>query len=177
MIGEGVLEPAPVGVFPVMFAAHFVEVEVDTSTGRVVVLRAVCAHDSGRIINPRGAQGQVHGGLLQGMGMALQEEPVLDHRTGQMLNATMWAYRTPSIIDAPGSICFVDTGQIDGGNSIGVKGIGEPPLIASGAAIANAVCNAIGVRVRHYPITPARVLAALASVSSLNGAHLKDTKS
>jgi CO/xanthine dehydrogenase Mo-binding subunit len=78
-----------------------------------------------------------------------------------MLNAAMWAYRTPSIVDAPMSIRFIDAGQPDRANSLGVKGIGEPPLIASGAAIGNAVYNAIGVRVRSYPITPEKILAAL----------------
>ncbi len=77
------------------------------------------------------------------------------------MNASMWAYRTPSILDAPSQIDFVDAGGIDAGNSLGVKGIGEPPLIAAGAAIGNAVFNAIGVRVRSYPMTPDRVLAAM----------------
>ena len=159
-------ERAPDGIFPAMFAAHFVEVEVNMRTGRVSVLRAVCAHDAGRVINPRLAESQVHGGFLQGMGMALQEQRVLDPRTGHMLNATMWAYRTPSIVDAPASIRFVDAGRPDGANSLGVKGIGEPPLIASGAAIGNAVYNATGVRIRSYPITPAKVLAALEEAAS-----------
>lgn len=155
-------ETGPTGTFPAMFAAHFVEVEVDLPTGRVQVLRAVCAHDAGRVVNHRLAESQVHGGFLQGMGMALQEERVLDPRSGRMLNETMWAYRTPSIVDAPQSIRFVDAGRPDGANSLGVKGIGEPPLIASGAAIANAIYNAIGARIRSYPITPDKILAALA---------------
>jgi xanthine dehydrogenase YagR molybdenum-binding subunit len=159
-------ERAPDGLFPAMFAAHFVEVEVNLRTGRASVLRAVCAHDAGRVINPRLAESQVHGGFLQGMGMALQEQRVLDPRTGHMLNATMWAYRTPSIVDAPASIRFVDAGRPDGANSLGVKGIGEPPLIASGAAIGNAVYNATGVRIRSYPITPAKILAALEEAAS-----------
>lgn len=155
-------ERPPSGVFAAMFAAHFVEVEVDLRSGRVQVLGAVCAHDSGRILNPRLAKSQVQGGFLQGLGMALQEQRVLDPRDGSMLNAAMWAYRTPGILDAPDRIEFIDAGLPDGGNSLGVKGIGEPPLIASGAAIGNAVFNAIGVRLRSYPITPAKVLAALA---------------
>ena len=154
-------ERAPSGVFAAMFGAHFVEVEVDLRSGRVKVLRAVCAHDAGRVLNPRLAASQVHGGFLQGMGMALEEERLLDPRNGVMLNAAMWAYRTPGIVDAPASIRFIDAGAADGGNSLGVKGIGEPPLIAAGAAIANAVHHAIGVRLRAYPITPDKVLAAL----------------
>lgn len=154
-------ERPPAGVCPAMFGAHFVEVEVDLRSGNTRVLRAVCAHDAGRVLNPRLARGQVQGGFLQGMGMALQEERVQDPRTGRMLNAAMWAYRTPSVLDAPAQIEFVDAGVPDGGNSIGVKGLGEPPLIASGAAIGNAVFNALGVRMRNYPFTPAKVLAAL----------------
>lgn len=155
-------ERPPAGVFAAMFGAHFVEVEVDARSGRVAVMRAVCAHDAGRVLNPRLAASQVRGGFLQGMGLALQEEQVLDPRDGRQLNAAMWAYRTPSIVDAPASIRFIDAGVPDGGNSLGVKGIGEPPLIAAGAAIANAVFSATGARVRHYPITPAKVLAAMA---------------
>lgn len=159
-------EALPPGLFAAMFGAHFVEVQVDRATGRVRVLRAVCAHDAGRIVNPRLAAGQVRGGFLQGMGMALQEQRLLDAASGAQLNATLWAYRTPSIVDAPPDITFVDAGLPDGGNSLGVKGLGEPPLIAAGAAIANAVFNAIGVRLRHYPITPERVLAALQAAES-----------
>lgn len=158
---EATRERPPPGVFAAMFGAHFVEVEVERRSGRVRVLRAVCAHDAGRVLNPRLARGQVHGGFLQGMGMALQEERVLDSRTGRMLNATMWAYRTPGVLDAPIHIEFIDAGVPDGGNSLGVKGLGEPPLIASGAAIGNAVFNALGVRLRDYPFTPTKVLAAL----------------
>jgi len=154
-------ERPPPGVFAAMFGAHFVEVEVDLHSGHVSVLRAICAHDAGRIVNPRLATSQVQGGFLQGMGMAMQEQRILDARNGHMLNATMWAYKTPSIVDAPNSILFVDASKPDGGNSIGVKGIGEPPLIASGAAIANAIYNAIGIRMRSYPITPEKILAAL----------------
>jgi len=154
-------ERAPEGVFAAMFGAHFVEVEVNLRSGHVRVLRAVCAHDAGRILNPRLAASQVHGGFVQGLGMALQEERVLDERSGMQLNAAMWAYRTPSIADAPASIRFIDAGAPDGGNSLGVKGLGEPPLIGAGAAIANAIHHAIGVRLRHYPITPDKVLAAL----------------
>jgi xanthine dehydrogenase YagR molybdenum-binding subunit len=161
IIGVGDREEAPKGLFPAMFGAHFVEVEVHLRTGRVRVLRAICAHDAGRIINPMLAQSQVRGGFLQGMGMALQEERVLDRRTGQMLNAAMWAYRTPSCLDAPMVTMLVDAGRPDRGNSLGVKGIGEPPLMAAGAAIANAIYNAIGVRMRSYPITPSKILAAV----------------
>lgn len=162
LTASGERERPPDGVFQAMFGAHFVEVEVDTGTGRVQVLRAVCAHDAGRVVNPLLAESQVHGGFLQGMGMALLEERLMDPTSGHLLNATMWAYRTPGFADLPSSIRFVDGSVPDRSNSLGVKGLGEPPLIAAGAAIANAIFNAIGVRVRDYPITPDKVLAALA---------------
>jgi len=162
LAATGERERPPDGVFQAMFGAHFAEVEVDIGTGRVRVVRAVCAHDAGRVVNPLLAESQVQGGFLQGLGMALFEERLLDRHSGHMLNATMWAYRTPGVADLPGSIRFVDGSVPDISNSLGVKGLGEPPLIAAGAAIANAVFNAIGARVRAYPITPDKVLAALA---------------
>ncbi|TWS99441.1 xanthine dehydrogenase family protein molybdopterin-binding subunit [Reyranella sp. CPCC 100927] len=165
VVGAGERERPPDGVFQAMFGAHFVEVEVDTGTGRVRVLRAVCAHDAGRVVNPLLAESQVHGGFLQGMGMALLEEPLVDPISGHLLNATMWAYRTPGFADLPASIRFVDGSVPDRSNSLGVKGLGEPPLIAAGAAIANAIFNATGARVRSYPITPDKVMAALAERS------------
>jgi xanthine dehydrogenase YagR molybdenum-binding subunit len=128
----------------------------------VRVLRAECAHDAGRVVNPLLAESQVQGGFLQGMGMALFEERLMDPLSGHLLNATMWAYRTPGFADVPSSIRFVDGSVPDISNSLGVKGIGEPPLIAAGAAIANAVFNATGVRFRSYPITPDKVMAGLA---------------
>jgi len=165
LVAAGERERPPDGVFQAMFGAHFVEVEVDTGTGRVRVLRAVCAHDAGRVVNPLLAESQVHGGFLQGMGMALLEDRLMDHPSGHLLNATMWAYRTPGFADLPASIAFVDGSVPDRSNSLGVKGLGEPPLIAAGAAIANAIFNATGVRVRSYPITPDKVMAALAGRS------------
>jgi xanthine dehydrogenase YagR molybdenum-binding subunit len=161
IVGIGRRHAGAEGVAIFMFAAHFVEVEVNTDTGQVRVLRAVCAHDSGRWLNPLLAESQVQGGFLQGMGMALFEERVMDGRLGTMLNDSMLSYFTPTILDTP-SITALEVPTIDSSNSLGAKGIGEPPLVAAGAAIANAVFNAIGVRVRRYPITPDKVLAAIA---------------
>jgi xanthine dehydrogenase YagR molybdenum-binding subunit len=166
IVGAAERERPPHGVVAAMFGAHFVEVAVHARTGHVGVRRAVCAHDAGRVLNPRLATSQVRGGFLQGMGLALHEERVLDARSGLQLNAAMWAYRTPGVADAPASVRFVDAGRPDGGNSLGVKGIGEPPLIAAGAAIANAVFNATGVRVRDYPITPAKLRVALSGAGA-----------
>jgi xanthine dehydrogenase YagR molybdenum-binding subunit len=156
--------PAMPGVAVANFAAHFVEVEVDTDTGRVRVLRAVCAHECGRWINPLLVESQIHGGFLQGMGMALFEERSMDPRNGMMLNDSILSYFMPMALDAPDELVAVEVPLPDPSNNIGAKGIGEPPLVAAGAAIANAVYNAIGVRVRAYPITPDKVLNALGSV-------------
>ena len=156
--------PAMPGVAVANFAAHFVEVEVDTDTGRVRVLRAVCAHECGRWINPLLVESQIHGGFLQGMGMALFEERSMDPRNGMMLNDNMLSYFMPTARDAPDELVAVEVPLPDPSNNIGAKGIGEPPLVAAGAAIANAVYNAIGARVRAYPLTPDKVLNALGSV-------------
>jgi xanthine dehydrogenase YagR molybdenum-binding subunit len=161
ILGVGRRHAAPQGVAVFVFGAHFVEVEVDTDAGQVRVLRAVCAHDSGRFLNPLLAESQVQGGFIQGLGMALFEERIMDRRLGLMLNDSMLAYFTPTILDAPASLAALEVPTDDRSTSIGAKGLGEPPLVAAGAAVANAVYNAIGVRVRRYPITPDKVLAAL----------------
>lgn len=154
--------PMP-GVIVQTFGAHFVEVEVDTDTGQVRVLRAVCAHDAGRWINPLLTESQIQGGFIQGMGMALFEERVMDRRNGMMLNDNMLSYFVPGSLDAPPEVIALEVPVLDPSNTIQAKGIGEPPLVAAGAAICNAVFNAIGVRIRSYPITPDKVLAALRS--------------
>ncbi|HEU5250187.1 MAG TPA: molybdopterin cofactor-binding domain-containing protein, partial [Thermoanaerobaculia bacterium] len=160
----GKRHPAMPGVAIANFAAHFVEVEVDADTGQVRVVRAVCAHECGRWINPLLVESQIQGGLVQGMGMALFEERSMDPRNGMMLNDNMLSYFVPTALDAPEEHVAIDAGSPDPSNTINAKGIGEPPLVAAGGAIANAVYNAIGARVRAYPITPDKVLDALGSV-------------
>lgn len=161
IIGVGKRHPDVENLATAIFGAHFAEVEVDTDTGQVQVLRAVCAHDSGRFINPLLAESQIQGGFIQGMGMALYEERIMDSRVGMMLNNSMHWYLIPTILDAPTPLVPVEVETIDQSNSINVKGLGEPPLVAAGAPIANAIYNAIGVRIREYPITPNKILAAL----------------
>ncbi len=162
IIGVGRHEPKTRGMAVYMFGAHFAEVEVDTDTGQVRVLRAVCAHDSGRWINPLLAESQIQGGFMFGMGMALFEERIMDPRVGMMLNDhAALSYFIPTILDAPMEIAAVKVEPLDPQNNINVKGMGEMGVVAAGAAIANAIFNAIGVRIRHYPITPNKVLDAL----------------
>ena len=85
----------------------------------------------------------------------------MDARVGRMLNNSMHEYFIPTILDAPDQLVALDAQTLDQSNSVNVKGLGEPPLVGAGAAIANAIYNAIGVRIRDYPITPNKVLAAM----------------
>ena len=142
------------------FGAHFVEVEVDTDTGRVRILRYVAAHDSGRIINPRAALNQAEGAVSQMLGFALSEELVTDATTGVTLNPGYLEHKSPTIQDYPDiRIIFVDI--VDPVGPLGAKGLGEVPTVGPAPAIANAIYNATGVRLRRTPFTPDRVLAAL----------------
>jgi xanthine dehydrogenase YagR molybdenum-binding subunit len=140
---------------------QFAEVEVDTVTGRVRVSKIVAAHDSGRIINPRTFTSQIEGGIIQGLGLALVEDRVIDHRAGVVMNPNLEWYKLPTIGDVPEIVNILIDIPDTHANSIGAKGAGEPGIIPTAAAIANAVADALGVRIGDLPITPARVLAAL----------------
>lgn len=161
IIGQGMRGPNPENTAMTAFGAQFAEVEVDTETGQVRVLRIVAAHDSGRIINPRLAESQLEGGILQGVGFALFEERVLDERLGVPLNPTMHDYKVPTMADVPAIEAFFVPGADTVANHIGVKGVGEPPIIGIAPAIANAVADAIGVEVSEIPLTPWRILQAV----------------
>ena len=138
---------------------QFAQVAVDVETGRVRVERVVVVQDAGLIVNKLGATSQVHGGVLQGLGYALFEERVMDDQTGIVLNANFETYKLPTIADTPViEVHFLDQPER------GVIGLAEAVHIPTAAAIANAVHNAIGVRVWELPMTPARVLASLATV-------------
>ena len=142
------------------FGAHFVEVEVDTDTGRVRILRYVAAHDSGRIINPRAALNQAEGAVSQMLGFALSEELFTDNATGVTLNPGYLEHKSPTIQDYPDiEVIFADI--VDPVGPLGAKGLGEVPSVGPAPAIANAIYNATGVRLRRTPFTPDRVLAAL----------------
>ena len=141
--------------------AQFVEVEVDTETGEVTVLRVVAAHDAGRIINPLLLDSQVIGGVTQGLGQALTEERIIDINLGAVLNANLEEYKVPTVADIPPiSHARVDLPDLEA-NSTGAKGIGESPIIPTAPAVANAIFDAIGVRVRDLPLSRRRIVAAL----------------
>ena len=156
--------PGSTGHIVNSFGAHFVEVEVDTDTGRVRILRYVAAHDSGRIINPRAALNQAEGAVSQMLGFALSEELFTDAATGVTLNPGYLEHKSPTIQDYPDlQIIFADI--VDPVGPLGAKGLGEVPTVGPAPAIANAIYNATGVRLRRTPFTPDRVLAALSAVS------------
>jgi CO/xanthine dehydrogenase Mo-binding subunit len=143
------------------FGAHFVEVEVDTSTGRVQVTKYVAVHDSGRLMNPLSAQGQIQGAAIQGIGMALHEQLLYDARSGRPLTPGYYFDRIPTHRDAPQiDVSFVETD--DGLGPYGAKAIGESGIILAPGAVANAVFNAIGKRMKDLPITRDKILGALA---------------
>jgi CO/xanthine dehydrogenase Mo-binding subunit len=155
--------PDPEGKVVCPFAAQFAEVEVNTRTGEVRLIRFLAAHDSGRVMNRLTYQNQVFGGITMGTGLALTEERVLDRaRTGRMVNANWHDYKIPTALDVPADQTCVPIDPHDTGcNSVGAKGLGEPATIPTAAAIANAVCHAIGVRLTDAPMTRQRVLEAL----------------
>jgi len=163
ILGQGMRGPNPDKTAMSAFGAQFAEVEVDVETGRVRVLRVVAAHDSGRIINPRLAESQLEGGILQGIGYALFEERVIDASLGVPLNPTMHDYKIPTHSDLPEIDAFFVPGADTIANHTGAKGLAEPPIIGVAAAIANAVCDAIGVEVDEIPLTPWRVLRAFSA--------------
>jgi xanthine dehydrogenase YagR molybdenum-binding subunit len=159
--GTGARGPNPDDKALNTFGAHFCEVAVNVETGQVRVQRVVAAHAIGRIVNPLTANSQVYGGVMMGLGFGTMEERVIDRRTGLQVTANLEEYKVPTIMDAPHiEPDFVDLVDVEA-NSVGSKGLGEPPIIPAAAAIVNAVADAIGVRVVDLPITPARVLAAL----------------
>jgi CO/xanthine dehydrogenase Mo-binding subunit len=159
IIGQGSRGPNPEKTTIAAFGAQFAEVEVDVETGIVRVLRIVSAHDSGRIINPTLAESQLEGGIIQGLGYALFEERVLDHRSGLPLNPTIHDYKIPTMADIPVIDAFFVDRSDPVANHTGAKGLAEPPIIGTAPAIANAVADALSAEVSAIPLTPWRVRA------------------
>ncbi len=141
------------------FAAQAIEVEVDTRTGNVRVVDVHVAQDVGRVLNPLLLDGQIHGGVLQGIGYAISEELLVDQ--GRIVNPNFHNYKMLTAADAP-PIHFHAVETMDRQGPYGAKGVGEAPLIPTAAAIANAVCDALGIEMLELPLTPERVLRAIA---------------
>jgi xanthine dehydrogenase YagR molybdenum-binding subunit len=139
---------------------QFAEVEVDTGTGEVRVVRMVSVNDCGFPVNPLTAESQVIGAMIQGASWALLEDRVLDRNVGTMVNPNLEWYKILAPADMFEAKSIL-TPVANLGNNTSTAGIGEPPIVPTLGAIANAVHNAIGVRVRELPITPDKVLAAL----------------
>lgn len=140
--------------------AAFAEVEVDTETGLVTVLKYVMAHDIGRAINPQLVELQMEGGAVQGLGLALIEDFTVDPDSGRVLTDSLFNYRLPTVLDVP----EIDSLLVEDPESFGpygAKGVGEAPIVGPTAAVANALYDAIGVRVRSLPIAADKVLYAL----------------
>ncbi len=163
LITTGARNENPKGYQANTFGAQFAEVEVDTETGRVKVLKIVAAHDVGRVLNKKTIDNQFHGGIIQGLGYALMEERIIDDNTGKVLNTNLHDYMLATIKNTPEIEVIVVSKGDNLLNNTGVKGVGEPAIIPTAGAIANAVYNAIGVRIKSLPITPDKILNALYS--------------
>ena len=141
------------------FSTHIVDVEVDPDTGKVTILRYTAVQDAGKAIHPSYVEGQMQGGVVQGIGWALNEEYFFN-TDGQMVNASFLDYRMPTTLDLP----MIDTVIVEvanPGHPYGVRGVGEVPIVPPLAAIANAVSRAIGVRLTELPMSPGVILEAL----------------
>jgi xanthine dehydrogenase molybdenum-binding subunit len=158
IIGSATMNPT---FSPIPAGAMFVEVEVDTETGEVDVVKVVYAHDLGRVINPVGAEGQVEGAIQQGIGYALMEHTQFDPDNGNCLSGDFLDYKMPTAVEMPTEIECIFIESMEESGPFGAKSMSECCLIAPAGAIANAVFNATGARVRELPITPEKVLQAM----------------
>ncbi len=147
------------------FGTHIVDVEVDPDTAKVTILRYTAIQDAGKAIHPSYVEGQMQGGAVQGIGWALNEEYVFDGQ-GHMQNASYLDYRMPTTLDVPNiETIIVEVPNPD--HPYGVRGVGETPIIAPPAAVANAIFAATGVRMTELPMSPPRLWAAMATKSDL----------
>jgi len=159
IIGRATTNPSFKDVEGKSFSAHFAEVEVDAITGHVKITRYVAAHDSGTIINRLAAESQIMGGVVQGIGMAFTEELIIDKLTGIPVNPNYRDAKVPTHLEVPEvEVIFIE--HYDPYGPFGGKVVGEPPITAAVATIANAIFNATGKRIKELPITPDKILQA-----------------
>ena len=157
VVGQGSVNPRGAGG---SFAGVIVDVEVDTETGKTSILRFTAVQDAGRAIHPSYVEGQMQGGSVQGIGWALNEEYWMSEG-GRMMNSSLLDYRMPTILDVP----MIDTVIVEVPNPahpFGVRGVGEANIVPPTPAIANAIHDALGVRLRRLPMNPPAIVAALA---------------
>jgi len=145
---------------PFPFQAVFAEVEVDTETGEVKVIKIITTHDIGRAINPATVEGQLEGGIIQGMGYGLTEDFVINKDTGAVESDNFTTYKIPSTLDIPEIEVILVEQPVPSG-PFGAKSVGESGMVAIAPAIANAIYDAVGVRVKELPMTPEKILKAL----------------
>jgi CO/xanthine dehydrogenase Mo-binding subunit len=161
ILGKGARGPNPAGMRVLTFGVQVAEVAVDVETGEVRVDKIVAIHDVGRVINKLGASSQVEGGIIQGVGHTLSEHRIVDPRTGSVLTRTLDAYKMPTIADVPEIVTDLVDVPDPHLTNLGAKGLGEPPIIPTAAAIANAIRDATGADVRSLPISREEMLRAL----------------
>ncbi len=162
--GKADIVSTNVGKVGECFGAHIANVHVDRETGKVTVLRYTAVQDVGKAIHPAYVEGQIQGGAVQGIGMALNEEYVYD-KDGHMLNSSFLDYRMPVTNDLP----MIETVLVEvpnPGHPYGVRGVGEVPIVPPLAAIANAIYDAVGIRIRSLPASPRMILDALEDAES-----------
>ena len=165
ILGQGSRGPNPAGMRILTFGVQVAEVAVDVETGEVRVDKIAAIHDVGRVINPLGASSQVEGGIIQGLGHTLSEERLIDPATGTILTQTLDAYKLPTIADVPEIVTDLVDEPDTHLTNLGSKGLGEPPIIPTAAAIANAIRDATGADVRSLPISREEMLRALREAS------------
>src|SRR5918996_1158567 len=153
----------PTGMRVLTFGIQVAEVAVDVETGEVRVERIAAIHDVGRVINPLGAASQVEGGVIQGLGHTLSEQRLLDPASGEVLTQTLDVYRVPTIADVPEIVVDLLDVPDEHLTNLGAKGLGEPPIVPTAAAVANAIRDATGADVRSLPLNREEVLRALRS--------------
>jgi xanthine dehydrogenase YagR molybdenum-binding subunit len=161
ILGKGGRGPNPTGMRVLTFGIQLAEVAIDVGTGEVVVERIVAIHDVGRVINPLGARSQIEGGIIQALGHTFSEVRLDDPTTGIVLTKTLDAYKLPTIADVPEIVCDLVDVPDEHLTNLGSKGLGEPPIVPTAAAIANAIRDATGADVTSLPITREEILRAL----------------
>ena len=159
VVGRATVDPPGAGG---AFATHVVDVAVDVETGKVEILRYTATQDAGKAIHPSYVEGQIQGGVVQGIGWALNEEYIYNEE-GTMTNASFLDYRMPTCLDLP-MIDAVIVEVPNPGHPYGVRGVGEVPIVPPPAAIANAIYDAVGVRMDELPMSPDRLLKALGKI-------------
>ena len=161
ILGKGARGPNPTGMSVQTYGCQVAEVAVDVETGEVVVERVAAIHDVGRVINPLGARSQVVGGIVQAIGHTLSEQRHVDPETGIVLTQTLDTYKLPTIADVPEMVVELLDIPDEHLTNLGSKGLGEPPIVPTAAAIVNAIRDATGADVRSLPVTREEMLRAL----------------